>query len=285
MFLHVIEETLRLNHLLRLPAFIVGSSLTLWLTSVSYAPASAQVFETGPVGGITYYLGDLNPGKHFQFIQPAYGLMIRYNFDTRWAVKLSGTYGKVKGDATSSVFLPERGLTFSSNITDISAVAEFNFFRYFTGSKKEAITPYIYAGISVFFFNPKANGITLKQLGTEGQNEGYQGRKPYALTGFAIPFGLGVKVSVSKRIGMTVFWEMHKTFTDYLDDVSSTYYLDGTRINPADLTSYMSDPTMNHKPGMERGDSKNMDWYSFTGISIAYRFVLGSSKRCRDLEH
>ena len=84
---------------------------------------------------------------------------------------------------------------------------------------------------------------------------------------------------------MQVYWEMHKTFTDYLDDVSTTYYLNGRSIKPTDHAGIMSDPTLNHDPGMQRGNSKNNDWYAFFGLSITYKFNLLSSKKCRDLNH
>jgi hypothetical protein len=245
----------------------------------------AQNIEIGLAGGGCYYLGDLNPSKHFSGTQLSYGVLARYNINDRWAAKLGVTRAKVKGDAASSSFLPERQLSFTSDLTDISAVAEFNFLPYFTGSKRNWISPYIYAGINLFFFDPKADGISLKGLGTEGQNIGYEGRKPYSTIGFGIPFGLGVKFSLSRRLGMQAYWEMHKTFTDYLDDVSTTYYLNGPSIDPAITAEILSDPTRNHQAGMERGNSKNQDWYAIFGLSLTYKFDIAGNKRCRDLKH
>lgn len=247
--------------------------------------SQAQDFEGGVFGGVSYYLGDLNPGKHFQKVKPAYGVMLRYNFDSRWAVKFSGNMGKVEGAASGSAFLPGRELTFTSNITDLSLVGEFNFFNYFTGSKKSSFTPYIFGGVSVFFFNPKSGGQSLRELGTEGQNIAYLGRAPYSTIGLSVPFGFGFKLSLTNRLGITAFWQMHKTFTDYLDDVSTTYYLDGRSIDPEDPYQYYSDPSMDHTTGMQRGNSRTNDWYSFTGVTVAYRFKLGEKRRCRDLEH
>ena len=258
---------------------------TLFLCFLTNPAIFAQNIEVGSFGGGCYYLGDLNPGKHFMGTQLAYGVLVRYNVDGRWAVKLGITRGQVKGNAAKSSFLPERELTFSSPVTDISAVAEFNFLPYFTGSKRNGISPYIYAGINLFFFDPVANGISLRSVGTEGQNIGYKGRKPYSGISFGIPFGLGVKCSLSRRIGIQAYWEMHKTFTDYLDDVSTTYYLDGQAIDPGNTAEILSDPTRNHEPGMERGNSKNQDWYAIFGLSLTYKFNLASKKRCRDLEH
>jgi hypothetical protein len=248
-------------------------------------PSYSQDLEVGISGGGAYYLGDLNPGKQFLNTQLSYGALIRYNIDTRWAVKLAVTRGSVKGNASQGTpFIQSLGLAFKSNITDISGVAEFNFFPYFTGSERNRISPYLYAGISVFFFNPYVSDPAfgkqyLKELGTEGQNT------PYSPVGISIPFGLGVKVSLTERLGLQVYWEMHKTFTDYLDDVSTTFYLDGARINRNDPKQYLSDPLMSHQAGMQRGDPGTMDWFSFFGVSLCYKFNLPGSKKCKDLNH
>jgi len=255
------------------------------LLSVSLTKLDAQDLEVGFIGGGSYYLGDLNPGVHFKNTSFAYGLTARYTLDTRWAVKLTGMRGTIKGDAATSTLLPERGLAFTSDITDIAGVVEFNFLPYFTGSRMNRITPYIYCGISAFFFDPVNNGVSLRGAGTEGQNVGYLGRKPYGSVGISIPFGLGVKFSITKRLGVQAFWEMHKTFTDYLDDVSTTYYLVGRTIAPDDQVGNLSDPSRNHEPGMERGNASNKDWYNFFGVAFTYKFTLLTSKRCRDLKY
>ncbi len=255
--------------------FILG----LWVAE----PVTAQTdMEAGPFIGDSYYLGDLNPNIHFLDAQLAYGAMARYNFDDRWSIKLAITHGKVEGNSKNTNFLPGRDLSFESPINDLSVMGEFNFFSYFTGSRWNWITPYLYAGIGAFLFQPESGGVKLQPLGTEGQKSGYDGRKPYKTWGVSIPFGLGVKVSVSRKIGLTVFWEMHKTFTDYIDDVSTTYYLNGPAITQNDTGGNLSDPTKNHLPGMQRGNPNNYDWYSFSGLTVTYKFSLKGSKRCKD---
>jgi len=245
-------------------------------------PARGQIeMEAGLYGGDSYYIGDLNPNVQFKNAQIAYGAFARYNIDDRWAVKLGVSEGKVEGNSETTNFLPGRDLQFESAITDVSMTAEFNFFSYFTGSRYNWITPYIYGGVGYFHFDPMSGGHRLQPLGTEGQNVGYDGRKPYSLNQVSLPFGLGVKVSLGKRIGMTAFWEMHKTFTGYIDDVSKTYYLNGPGINANDPSGMLSDPTRSHTPGMQRGNN-NDDWYSFSGLTVSYKFTLRGSRRCKE---
>lgn len=256
-----------------------------FLLVLQFHAVKAQDMDVGLTGGGCYYLGDLNPGKHFLFTQLAYGVLARYNLDTRWAVKVSAMQGTIMGYSDQSTFLPDRGLSFTSKLTDISGAVEFNFMPFFTGSHMNAISPYIYTGLSVFFFNPVSNGISLRSLGTEGQNMGYEGRSPYGSVSVSVPMGLGVKISIAKQWGVQAFWEIHKTFNDYLDDVSTTYYLSGPAISPDDQAGVVSDPTLNHEPGMQRGNSSNKDWFAFFGVALTYNFKLLASKKCRDLNH
>ena len=240
--------------------------------------ARAQSYEAGIFGGCSYYLGDLNPGNQFNNIKPAFGLLVRYNLDTRWTFKLSGYHGEVKSNDVNE----SRNLKFNSKITEISAQVELSFLPYFTGSLRTYFTPYIFAGVSMFMFNPKADGVKLRDIGTEGQLADFDGKKEYKLTNLSIPFGFGLKYSLTKKIGLGVEWGIRKTFTDYIDDVSTTYYLDGHSIDPRNINQALSDPTFDHQPYMERGDPTKNDWFAFAGITITYKFNLKGQARCLD---
>lgn len=244
-------------------------------------PASSQTMELGLFGGGSYYLGELNPAIHFNQTQLAFGALARFNFNARWAIKASYYRGKIQGDDTDNALITGNGLNFVSNVNDISVVAEFNFWEYFTGSKRNFFTPYIFAGIGFFTFNPKSqDGVALQPLGTEGQNAGFDGRTPYNRWGVSIPFGFGFKWSVSERIGLGLEWGMRKAFSDYLDDVSTSYYLVGEDINPAIDEQFYSDPSGSHQPYMQRGDERNFDWFNYTGVSVTYKINLRSRLKC-----
>jgi hypothetical protein len=235
----------------------------------------SQTMEVGLFGGGSYYLGDINPGVHFQQTKPAAGLIARYNIDTRWSIRMSALVGKVGGSDAISQKVLDRNLEFTSSITEIASVVEFNFYPYVNGSARNYFTPYIFGGASVFMFNPKFNNEKLADFTTEGQVE------PYLLHGLAIPFGIGVKYSVSQSIGLGFEWGMRKTFTDYIDDISTTYP-DIPIASQADFRYDLSDPTGLHNPGEQRGNPKTMDWFNFIGISITVEFDIFDRSTCVD---
>lgn len=251
---------------------------------------SAQRNEIGVFLGTSYYLGDLNPSKHFLLTKPAGGIVYRYVFNPRWAIKMNGLYGTVAGDDAVSKFNEQRNLSFKSGLFEMSTQLELNFLPYVTGNKEEDyFSPYIFGGISVFSFNPKAEyagtWYELKQLGTEGQgtSEYSSIRKPYSLTNVSFPFGLGFKYSIGKSICIGAEWGLRKTVTDYLDDVSTTYadpLILSAENGPMSATLADRSGENVNNTGLQRGNSGTKDWYAFTGAFITVKFKAGKDNSC-----
>jgi opacity protein-like surface antigen len=267
--------------------------------------------EFGLFGGVSYYMGELNPSGQFLNPHAAYGLVYRYNINPHWAFKLNAITGTVSGsDATNpDESRRSNNLSFKSPITEISGQAELNFFKYIVGSDKHRFSPYIFGGFSIFRFNPMAefmgNWYELQPLGTEGQGTtAYPDRKPYSLTSVAFPFGLGLKLSLSDNFALSLEWGLRKAVTDYIDDVSSTYadpyilaaesggitmVLANRNFELAGATDYGGGPLYSSYPkeiaaaqwsGKQRGNPENKDWYSFSGLTLTFKIRPPKSKIC-----
>ena len=232
--------------------------------------------ELGFKGGVSYYTGDLN-SDHFSSSNPAASFIVRRNLDRRFSLK--GEVGIMSIDADdrnsdNSVRL-DRGLHFRSQIQELSSQIEFNFLPFETGSVLYNWTPFIFGGISLYNFNPQAensNGqwVDLQPLGTEGQGTtAYPDRKKYSRTQIALPMGGGVKYTLNDRLNLMLSFSGRKTYTDYLDDVSTTYPGIPTEFDAASIE--MSDPTYSHSKDEQRGNDLEDDWYFYTGISITFR--------------
>ena len=215
-------------------------------------------------------------------------MIVRRNFDRRFAVKGEVSLLSIDGDdrLSDDLIRLNRGLHFRSKIQELSSQIEFNFLPFETGSVLYNWTPYIFSGISIYNFNPQAensNGqwVDLQPLGTEGQGTtAYPERKKYPRTQIAIPMGAGFKYTLNERLNIMFSFSARKSFTDYLDDVSTTYPGIPTEFNAASIE--MSDPTYSHNKDEQRGNDLENDWFYFTGIAISFR--LNSNKTSCDYE-
>lgn len=277
--------------------FLLGIWMMVSLVSgISVQQLSAQNSEIGACAGTMFYLGELNPSKLFAHPQLAAGLVYQYNLSPRWALKADFMFGKVAAsDATTNNGF-ERNLSFFSPITEFSAVAELNFLRLYNSVGKNHFTPYIFAGVTLFSFDPMAeytDGTVyeLQSFGTEGQ--GLEGMpKKYSLTHFAIPFGIGLRVNIGRYVCIGAEWGFRYTFTDYLDDVGGRYYdNDLLREQRGDIIADMADRTPElfggnenalHQAGEQRGNSTTHDLYSFAGATVTVKF--GNQDRTCDLK-
>lgn len=226
--------------------------------------------EVGGIIGGSYYIGDLNPRKHFFLTQPALGLFYRFSPNYRYAFRGGINFGSIMGDDSQSEDADQlqRNLNFKSNIYEFNALAEFNFLEYRISEDKYKFTTYLFLGLDAFMFKPRAEignkWVDLQPLRTEGQVSGYR------LTQVAIPFGIGVKMNVSKQVGIGLEWGPRKTFTDYLDDVSGTYPDYFKKPYGTAMAKALSDRSKNggNNINKQRGNPRTKDWYVFFGVTL-----------------
>jgi len=226
--------------------------------------------EVGIFLGGAYYIGDLNPTKHFNLTQPAGGLFYRFTPNYRYAFRGGINFGYILGDdsQTNNADQLQRNLNFKSQITEFNVLAEFNFLEYRISNDKYKFSTYLFLGLDVFMFSPRAQfhnqWFDLQPLRTEGETTKYK------LTQLSIPFGVGVKMNVSKKVGIGLEWGPRKTFTDYLDDVSGTY-TSGPFTSV--LASQLADRSKNAGSNInkQRGNPRTKDWYFFFGLTLNFK--------------
>ncbi len=239
--------------------------------------ASSQNFNITAFAGFSNYQGDLQD-KRFTLKQShtAFGAGVLYDVTDKFAVRANATFGKVSGDDKAAAKNSSRNLNFTTTISDVHLGLEYSIFSL----DERSLSPYVFAGISYFGFNPYSNDtlgrkIYLQPLSTEGQGF-YQGRKKYSLGQIAIPFGGGVKFALSPNVRLAAEVGMRKTNTDYLDDVSTTYIdqaiLFANRGQLAVEMAFRGDELKTGlsypADGSQRGSAKSKDWYYFSGISL-----------------
>lgn len=243
--------------------------------------------ELGVLLGGSYYIGDLNRFAHFRGTQPAAGIIYRYNIHSRLSFRANFTYGNVIGDdaLAKEELLRNRNLNFKSDIFELAAGVEFNYFPFQLGHERYKGTAYLLAEIGMFRMNPKTmhNGewVYLQPLGTEGQGSDLSSRGRYNLYQVCIPLGVGCKLSLGRRVSLNFEYGIRKTFTDYLDDVRADAFINPDDLAAANgpLAAELSNKSLDGSRFGKRGTSATKDWYAFFGMMITFR--LGQPAKCQ----
>lgn len=268
--------------------------------------------EFGATLGVSNYMGDLAKSVAVQEFNPMGGLICRFNLSDWVTLRGNALFGQISGDdknyADNDAFRKQRNLNFRSNIVEFGGTVEWNFKGFGETQNFNPSSPFLFAGIAVFKFNPKTqfkymprdpNGlplhgadlqkydnqwIELQPLGTEGQETTkYNDRRRYALTQISIPVGMGYKKQFNGVWAWGIEMGVRKTFTDYLDDVSLDY-VDNQIVggNSGSLAAALKDrgPELgyqNFDNGTGRGNSANKDWYMFLNFTITRKIVGGKT--------
>lgn len=221
---------------------------------------SQDKLELGLFGGVSYYMGDLNPSQQFMKPRPAIGFVGRYAFSDRTAAKLNATVGGIAGEypkqgdiyknyhGVTRAVVDETGRTvnqkdstynFDRALLDIGLMAEFNFrsFDHQFMKDQSRFTPYITAGLAMTAYK-------------RYDNSDDDGHLVFVLS---LPFGAGVKYKATQWLRLGLEWTLRKTFVDDLDYVGNS---DG-KVDPNDPYGF-DYHTSTH----------NNDWYSFCGVTV-----------------
>ena len=189
--------------------------------------------EIGAGVGMVSYEGDFN-GNVLKNMQPMFSALWRYNFDPYKDLRLSATYGSLKGSSKDvDTYYPASATaeySFNRNLLDVSLVFEYNFWPYGTGRDyrgAKRLTPYIYGGIGA----TSASGGGSKSVFTAN-----------------VPIGLGVKYKLNERMNLGLDWGIHFSLSDELDGVKDPYQVKSS------------------------GMFKNTDCYSMLQLTLTYSF-------------
>jgi len=301
--------------------------VTLCYSSSLFAQEDAQkTTEAGITIGPMVFLGDLggHAGKGTTFIKDynmnttklAFGAFYA-TYPTQWlGFRISATYGSIEGDDGN--ITPKGGdeetrlarhLDFRSKIIEGTIMAEV-YPTVFLEEEPDDVTarlrPYGVIGLGLFHFNPQGSyrnqygdvsWVDLQPLHTEGQGfPEYPDRKPYKLTQMNIPIGVGIKYFLSENLNLSFEIVHRKTFTDYIDDVSTRY------VDPTLFAKYLSPSqaaiavAMSNKsaqgyntPGYgtnaKRGDPTQNDAYFTAQFRLGIRIGGRSETRWRNSTH
>ena len=267
------------------------------IMSSGYAMAQPTTDLGVQVAAATYW-GDIENVNYSKSITPVVGILGRYNFNKRLAIRGQLFTGNLKAEGFFNnaniwqsgqprVFDPITGFetypkrddyaySFSRTFQSVEALFEFNFRNYKLGrTKKDNWTPFVSVGLGGFFSRASRVGsFILEPMETTlGFYQPYYldptkrllSNNSDVLT-LTIPVGVGLKFNITKRLGGIIEVIVRKTFADNIDNLD-----DPKRfvIDPNNPPSAYSDKVS----GMQLN---NNDWYATLAVSVCYQ--LWSSK-------
>ena len=221
--------------------------------------------------------------------------------------KLEGYDSLIRSKGGAEDYRKTRNLQFQSPLFEAFAALEFYptvFMEKYDGLQGK-IRPYGVIGVGIFKFNPKgkyyspngsAQWVDLKPLHLEGQGMAeYPNRKEYSLTSLEIPIGAGFKYYVKENFYLGLEVMHRKSFTDYVDDVSTTYidnnlfayYLTPEQTAMANQLyfreNFIPGGTTTRVPadGEQRGNPKQNDSFFSTIIRMGWRLNDSNSPNAR----
>jgi hypothetical protein len=276
-------------------------------------------------GGTTFFLGDLggteNIGKDYSladldFVATSFNFTLgyRYRFHPVFSTTSSFNFGRYTasdyyttnaGRNVRKIDVKSTLITFVQRLEYLvyvnEKVGKRNNIPGLKGMKDKNTQVYIYSGLGLSYYNPQAGpnttsggdfklfteGVELRPLATEGQGFGGEG-KAYKLVTAVIPFGIGYRVGLGRMWRVAFEATYFKTFTDYMDDVSTTYfdYVGNGITPPHPETLDLANPAEAgsegewtlFKDGDKRGD-KQKDAFLYFNVTFAKNLTYKSYVR------
>jgi len=246
------------------------------------------------VGAATYW-GNIQNVNTLKSITPVVGVLGRWNFNKRLAVRgqlLTGNLsadGSYKGafigqsgyrpTATPAAFPadPNYVYNFKRNFQTAEALLEFNFRNYKIGKmKKEAFTPFVSLGLGGFYsraprtgsfiLEPNPKTVIPPTVGPPATPAYYpafldvNGKKTngFDVLTLTIPVGAGLKFNITKRLGGMAEVIIRKTFSDNIDNLN-------------DPSRFQSPTSAQVGYTAAKTGLNNTDWFATLAVSLTYQ--------------
>jgi hypothetical protein len=253
--------------------------------------------------GATNFLGDLgganqigtNGLKDFNnpSVRPGFIAGYKYRIAKAASIKTNFIYARLAGndELTKEDFRNNRNCNFRTPLIEISSQFEYEIIQQkrtghiynlkgVRGRRGSHVSYYLFGGTGFIYFDPKGkwNGkwYALKPLCTEGEGL-IPARKKYSDIQLIMSFGIGFKYALNKAWTIGIEYGIRKTFTDYIDDVSKTYFDPNALLKAKGATAvHFADPSLGlipgqTAPGQMRGDPTHNDSYMLAFISFYYK--------------
>lgn len=213
------------------------SILFVFVFVLSALSVKAQKYrmEVGVNSGTSFYMGDANNCEIFENPGFSGGFFFKYNISGRFALRGDFGYSCVEGSTYGkrASFAYGSDIYFKKDVYSADLRWDLNFFEYGMPLYVRGVSnfcPYFTAGFGFCKYQANQNEISPM-----------------------IPFGVGVKIKIFKRINIGAEWVFNMLLKDNIDYVNY------------DGSFQLDDPYLTKSSSF-----KNNDWYSVFSIFISY---------------
>ena len=246
------------------------------------APLKSRL-EFGIYTGLAIFNGTISQSSLFSNDKNLFnGLNINYTIFSNLSASMTiASFKLSNSDANSNNNEQQaRGMNFTTSMLGISTSVNYDFVDNRLYTKARKIRPSIGFGFDVNSFSPSGtyNGVEykLQPLGTGGQLIDST-KKAYSALALGYFFNFKVKYQINRFNSVGLHMSIHKSLSDYLDDVGPDLYpsvdqILKSKVENKDVALYFSNPTSRNVVGQYRNSPNSArDGYINFGIFYSRR--------------
>ena len=246
------------------------------------APLKSRL-EFGLYSGLAIFNGTISQSSLISNDKNLYnGFNINYTIFSNLSASMTiASFKLSNSDANSNNNEQQaRGMSFSTSMLGVSTSFNYDFVDNRLYTKARKIRPSIGVGLDVNSFSPSGiyNGVEykLQPLGTGGQLIDST-KKAYSNIALGYFFNFKIKYQINRFNSIGLHMSIHKSLSDYLDDVGPDLYpstdkIVNSKIENKDAAIYFSNPTSRNFVGQYRNSPNNAkDGYIIFGIFYSRR--------------
>jgi hypothetical protein len=246
------------------------------------APLKSRL-EFGLYSGLAIFNGTISQSSLISNDKNLYnGFNINYTIFSNLSASMTISSFKLSNsDANSNNNEQQaRGMSFVTSMLGVSTSFNYDFVDNRLYTKARRIRPSIGVGLDVNSFSPSGiyNGVEykLQPLGTGGQLIDST-KKAYSNIALGYFFNFKIKYQINRFNSIGLHMSIHKSLSDYLDDVGPDLYpstdkIVNSKIENKDAAIYFSNPTSRNFVGQYRNSPNNAkDGYINFGIFYSRR--------------
>lgn len=241
------------------------------------APQKSRL-EIGLYSGLAIFNGTISQGSLFNNDKNLFnGININYTIFSNLSASMTiASFKLSNSDANSNNNEQQaRGMSFVTSVLGVSTSVNYDFVDNRLYTKARKLRPSIGFGLDVNSFSPSGlyNGVEykLQPLGTGGQLIDST-KKAYSSLALGYFFNFKIKYQINRFNSVGLHMSIHKSMSDYLDDVGPDLYpsadkILNSKVADKDAALYFSNPTSKNVIGQYRNSPNNAkDGYVIFGI-------------------